>query len=65
MTYRLENNTEGLPMIVVNEDIFFTWDPSDIDNYGVFIQKLEEKGIEAFAALLANNSNTAFITFCQ
>lgn len=65
MTYRLENNTDGLPMIIVNNSIFFAWDPNDLDNYGIFTQKLEEKGIEVFANLLANNSNTAFTIFCQ
>jgi hypothetical protein len=65
MTYRLENNTDGLPMIIVNNSIFFAWDPNDLDNYGIFMQKLEEKGIEVFANLLANNSNTAFTIFCQ
>jgi len=62
MIYELiENN--GIPCIVVNNNIFFAWNPNDIDNYGVFIQKLEEKGIEAFAQLLADDSNTAFLTF--
>lgn len=62
MTYELiENN--GLPCIVVNSNIFFAWDSNDTDNYGVFMQKLEEKGIEAFAQLLADDPNTAFLTF--
>ena len=62
MTYELiENN--GIPCIVVNNNIFFAWDTNDIDNYGVFMQKLEEKGIEAFAQLLADDPNTAFLTF--
>ena len=43
----------------------FAWDPNDLENYGIFMQKLEEKGIEVFANLLANNSNTAFTIFCQ
>jgi hypothetical protein len=62
MTYELKENN-GLPYIVVNNNIFFAWDPNDIDNYGVFMQKLEEKGIEIFAQLLAEDTNTAFITF--
>jgi hypothetical protein len=62
MIYELiENN--GIPCIVVKGNIFFAWDPNDIDNYGVFMQKLEEKGIETFAQLLADDSNTAFLTF--
>lgn len=62
MIYELiENN--GILCIVVNGNIFFAWDPNDIDNYGLFMQKLEEKGIEAFAQLLADDSNTAFLTF--
>lgn len=62
MIYELKENN-GLPYIVVNNNIFFAWDPNDIDNYGVFMQKLEEKGIEAFAQLLAEDTNTAFLTF--
>lgn len=65
MTYILTNNNEGLPLLIVNTTIMFAWDPSDTDNYGVFLQKLEEKGIESFAQLLANNPNTAFIIFCN
>jgi hypothetical protein len=62
MIYELiENN--GILCIVVNGNIFFAWDPNDIDNYGLFMQKLDEKGIEAFAQLLADDSNTAFLTF--
>lgn len=62
MIYELiENN--GIPCIVVNNNIFFAWDTNDTDNYGVFMQKLEEKGIEAFAQLLADDPNTAFLTF--
>lgn len=62
MIYELKENN-GLPCIVVNSNIFFAWDTNDIDNYGVFMQKLEEKGIEAFAQLLADDPNTAFLTF--
>lgn len=64
MIYELiENN--GFPCIVVNSNIFFAWDPKDIDNYGIFMQKLEEKGIEVFAQLLSDNPNTAFTIFCD
>lgn len=65
MTYRTFQNDLDLPTIVVNDSIFFAWDPNDSDNYGVFIQKLDEKGIESFAQLLSANPNTAFNTFCQ
>ena len=65
MVYELVTNSEGLPLIIVNDKIMFAWDPNDLENYGIFMQKLEEKGIEVFANLLANNSNTAFTTFCQ
>ena len=65
MTYELTNNADGLPLIIVNEKIMFAWDPSDTENYGVFLQKLQEKGIEVFAQLLSANPNTAFNTFCQ
>lgn len=65
MTYRTFQNDLDLPTIVVNDSIFFAWDPSDTENYGVFVQKLEEKGIEIFAQLLADNPNTAFNLFCS
>lgn len=65
MTYELTTNNEGLPLIIVNQIIMFAWDPSDSENYSVFIQKLEEKGIEIFAQLLADNPNTAFNLFCS
>lgn len=65
MTYELTTNADGSPLIIVNTNIMFAWDPSDTENYGVFIQKLEEKGIEAFAQLLADNPNNAFYLFCQ
>lgn len=65
MVYELVTNSEGLPLIIVNDKIMFAWDPNDLENYGIFMQKLEEKGIEVFANLLANNSNTAFTIFCQ
>lgn len=63
MTYELTNNNEGLPLLIVNDSILFAWDPNDIDNYGLFESKLIEKGIEAFAQLLADNPNTAFNLF--
>ncbi len=63
MTYQLTKNNEGLPLLIVNDSILFAWDPSDVDNYGLFESKLIEKGIEAFAQLLADNPNTAFNLF--
>lgn len=63
MTYELTNNNEGLPLLIVNDSILFAWDPNDVDNYGLFQSKLIEKGIEAFAQLLADNPNTAFNLF--
>ncbi len=65
MTYELVTNNDGFPLLIVNGSIMFAWDPNDLENYGIFMQKLEEKGIEVFANLLANNSNTAFTIFCQ
>lgn len=65
MTYRTFQNDLDLPTIVVNDSIFFAWDPNDPDNYGVFMQKLDEKGIEVFAQLLADDPNTAFTLFIQ
>jgi hypothetical protein len=65
MRYELVTNNEGLPLLIVNGKIMFAWDPSDSENYGIFIQKLEEKGIEVFVQLLSANHNTAFATFCQ
>jgi len=64
INYILTTNTDGLPLLIVNNTIMFAWDPNDTENYGVFVQKLEEKGIEVFAQLLADNSNTAFTLFC-
>lgn len=63
MTYQLTKNNEGLPLLIVNDSILFAWDPNDVDNYGLFESKLIEKGIEAFAQLLADNPNTAFNLF--
>lgn len=63
MTYQLTTNNEGLPLLIVNDSILFAWDPNDVDSYGVFIAKLLEKGVEAFATLLADNPNTAFNLF--
>lgn len=63
MTYQLTTNSEGLPLLIVNDSILFAWDPSDVDNYGLFESKLIEKGIESFAQLLADNPNTAFSIF--
>lgn len=63
MIYSVTTNSEGLFLITVNNTIMFAWDPSDIDNYGTFVKKLEEKGIEQFAQLLADNPNTAFTIF--
>lgn len=65
MTYELTTTNEGLPLLIVNTNIMFAWDPNDLDNYGVFMQKLDEKGIEVFAQLLADNPNSAFSLFCQ
>lgn len=63
MTYKLTTNIEGLPLLIVNDSILFAWDPNDFDNYGLFEQKIIDKGIEAFAELLADNPNTAFNLF--
>ena len=63
MTYQLTKNNAGLPLLIVNDSILFAWDPNDTDNYGLFESKLIEKGIEAFAQLLADNPNTAFNLF--
>lgn len=65
MMYRTLQNDLDLPAIMVNDSIFFAWDPNDLENYGVFMQKLDEKGIEAFAQLLSDDPNTAFNIFCQ
>lgn len=64
MTYRVENIEDGMLVVIVNNSIFFAWNPNDLDNYGLFIQKLEEKGIEKFAQMLEANPNTAFVEFC-
>lgn len=64
MTYELTTTNEGLPLIIVNTNIMFAWDPSDSENYGIFMQKLDEKGIDVFAQLLADDPNTGFDLFC-
>ncbi|MFY7886085.1 MAG: hypothetical protein ACOVOV_14695 [Dolichospermum sp.] len=63
MTYQLTTNSEGLPLLIVNDSILFAWDPSDFDNYGLFEKKIIENGINSFAQLLADNPNTAFSIF--
>jgi hypothetical protein len=63
MTYQLTTNSEGLPLLIVNDSILFAWDPNDVDNYGLFEQKIIENGINSFAQLLADNPNTAFSIF--
>jgi hypothetical protein len=65
MRYELIEKEDVTIIHVFGKNIFFAWDPNDLDNYGNFIQKLEEKGIESFAQLLADNPNTAFNLFCQ
>lgn len=66
INYRIDTTLEGYTCLIVyteNNTICFAWDPSDLENYGVFIQKLEQDGIETFVQLLANNPNTAFEQF--
>ena len=63
MIYELTSTTEDLPMVIVNGNIFFAWDPNDLENYGVFMEQLNVQGIEAFAQLLSENPSTAFSIF--
>ena len=53
---------QGVTIIhVLDHNIFFGFDESD--EYLVFRQALEEKGIDAFVNLLIQDSNTAYTTF--
>lgn len=65
MTYELTQTPEGYPCIIVNSSIYFAWDESDTDTYGLFLSALASKGIEAFAVLLEQDASTAFLTFCN
>ena len=49
--------------IIVNNNIIFIYDFSD--DYIVFRQALEVKGVKLFAELLAADPSTAFTIFCN
>ena len=65
MNYTLITTEEGFPMLIVNNNLMFAWNPNDLENYGVFVEKLEQKGIEEFVRLMILDHNTAFLLFCQ
>jgi hypothetical protein len=46
---------------VIEQNIFFGYD--DSEDYLVFREGLEVKGIDAFVDLLIQDSNTAYLTF--
>lgn len=48
---------------VIGYNIFFGWDMSD--DYVAFRNALDVKGVDAFVDLLIQDSNTAFLLFCQ
>lgn len=48
---------------VIGYNIFFGWDMSD--DYLAFRNALNVKGVDAFVDLLIQDSNTAFLFFCQ
>lgn len=48
---------------VIGYNIFFGWDMSD--DYVSFRNALDVKGVDAFVDLLIQDSNTAFLLFCQ
>ena len=48
---------------VIGYNIFFGWDMSD--DYLAFRNALDVKGVDAFVDLLIQDSNTAFLLFCQ
>lgn len=48
---------------VIGYNIFFGWDMSD--DYVAFRNALDVKGVDAFVELLIQDSNTAFLLFCQ
>jgi hypothetical protein len=61
MRYQILNN-EGIRIIhVMDQNIFFGYD--DSEDYLVFREGLEVKGIDAFVDLLIEDSNTAFTKF--
>lgn len=65
MKYTVEN-VNGIYRLTIPTDsewgtICFNWD--DSEDYLVFRQRLEVKGIDAFVDLLIQDSNTAFNTF--
>lgn len=64
MSYELKENNSGLPTIVVNGNIFFSWDPAE-SFYDLFISRVNAVGLEPFAQLLAKDHNTAFTIFCN
>lgn len=64
MTYELSTTIEGLPLIIVNENIFFSWDTAN-PFYDLFIERVNTVGMEHFAELLAADPNTAFYKFCN
>jgi hypothetical protein len=55
---------QGITTIeVIGYNIFFGYDQSD--DYLVFRNNLELKGIDAFVDLLITDHNTAFVNFCS
>ena len=65
MKYTLKTTEEGFPMLIVNNNLMFAWNPNDLENYGVFVEKLEQKGIEEFVRLMILDHNKAFLLFCE
>lgn len=64
MSYVFTTTPEGLPLLVVNENIYFAWDPNE-PYYDLFLTRIETQGWDVFAQLLANDPNTAFTIFCN
>lgn len=61
MRYQIIHQQDVTIIHVLNHNIFFGYD--DSEDYLVFRQGLEVKGIDAFIDLLIADSNTAFSIF--
>lgn len=63
MRYKIIDKGNIQILEVIGYNIFFGWDMSDA--YVDFRNALDTKGIDTFVDLLIQDSNTAFLLFCQ
>lgn len=61
MRYEIISKGELTMIHVIEQNIFFGYD--DSEDYLVFREALEVKGIDAFVDLLIEDANTAFLNF--